>query len=203
VASSLSFAISRLTILVLLLASSSAQRAQILSLMRISNISKSSSGLEIEIPDLIKTSRPLALQPLVVLPLFRENEWLCAPTSLGSYLQGTASLRESGTDSFLVTSVKPFRAASSDTVRRWLSAGLKYCGGIKECSASSTRHAAVSAAHRKGVPVEEILKTGLVRCVADLRQTLSTKYSTRRRTLRAGGTLFRGSSPLPSKDSLC
>lgn len=60
------------------MALSIAHRLQTLALINIDNISKSSSGIMIKIPDLIKTSRPRPFQLDLYLPFFEKRlEWMC------------------------------------------------------------------------------------------------------------------------------
>ncbi|XP_077257548.1 uncharacterized protein LOC143894793 [Temnothorax americanus] len=151
--------LSRLTErLVLLLALGTAHRAQTLASIKLSNIKRSSEGYEIEIPDRIKTSRPGAYQPLLVLPIFLENPKLCIVSTIDAYIQATSKLRGE-IDSVFLTIKKPFRAASTGTISRWIRAAMSRCGISERFTAHSTRHAATSAALKKGVDLETIRRT--------------------------------------------
>ncbi|XP_071578071.1 uncharacterized protein [Temnothorax nylanderi] len=103
--------------LVLLLALGTAHRVQTLASIKLPNIKRNSEGYEIEIPDRIKTSRPGAYQPLLVLPFFPENPKLCIRSTLDTYIQETAQIRGE-VDNLLLTTKKPFRAASKVTISR-------------------------------------------------------------------------------------
>jgi len=100
--------------LVVLIALTTAQRPQTLA-----NIKQSTVGLEIEISDLIKTSRPRAPQPLLELPFMQSDVRLCVPTTVTHYIQVTTPLRR-GEDRLNLSTTKPHRAASSETIARWL-----------------------------------------------------------------------------------
>ncbi|KAL7299666.1 hypothetical protein TKK_0007425 [Trichogramma kaykai] len=58
---------------IMLLALGTAQRAQTLSLIKLSNITPVARGLEIRIPDIIKTSASERNQPLLQIPFFPEK----------------------------------------------------------------------------------------------------------------------------------
>ena len=71
----------------------------------------------------------------------------------------TDQYRKSGCDNLILTSKKPFDVAKSQTISRWIKETLQECGvDINIYTAHSTRHAATSAAYRKGVSVETIKK---------------------------------------------
>ncbi|XP_011859353.1 PREDICTED: uncharacterized protein LOC105556850 [Vollenhovia emeryi] len=144
--------------LVLLLALGTAHRAQTLASIKISNIKCDTQGYEIEIPDRIKTSRPGSYQPLLVLPVYRENPKLCIASTIDAYIKETAQLR-GNIDDLFVTIKKPIRAASTATISRWIKAAMSRCGIDEKFTAHSTRHAATSTALRKGVDLETIRKT--------------------------------------------
>lgn len=65
-----------------LLALGTAHRMQTLSLIQIDNIRPTREGFEIEIPDLIKTSRPGRYQPLLVIPYIKEKPEICIASFL-------------------------------------------------------------------------------------------------------------------------
>lgn len=143
--------------LVMLLALSTAQRRQTLAAIKLSNIKRLSDRYEIEIADLMKTSRPGTYQPLLTLPIFRENPQLCVVRTLEMYLTKTSPLRKE-IDNLFLTTRQPHGPASPDSLSRWLRTVLTTCGISSEFSAHSTRHASTSAAMKKGVSVEIIKK---------------------------------------------
>lgn len=144
--------------LVLLFALGTAQRAQTLASIKISNIKRSEEGYEIEIPDKIKTSRPGSYQPLLVLPVYQENPKLCIPATIDAYIQETAQSR-GNIDNLFVTVKKSIRAVSTTTISKWIKAAISRCDINGKFTAHSTRHAATSIALRKGIVLETIWKT--------------------------------------------
>lgn len=144
--------------LVTLLALGTAHRAQTFAVMKVKDITRSSKGFEIKVSDLIKTSRPGACQPLLLLPFFEEKPELCIARTLERYLEVTKSLR-GDCRNVLITSRKPFKAASRETISRWIRSILVKSGIDLKFKAHSTRHASTSAALAKGIDIAVIKKT--------------------------------------------
>lgn len=143
-----------------LLALTTAQRMQTLSLIQIQNIEEDRDGIIIKIPLPIKTSRKRASQPTLFLPYFNEDPILCVASTLKHYLYITDSLRPPSADKLFISSRKPHRQVGSQTISRWIQNVLKNSGlDTSKFSAYSTRHAAVSKAFRSGVSIDIIRKT--------------------------------------------
>lgn len=138
--------------LVTLLALVTVHRKQTLALIKIENISEYEDGFRIRIPDPIKTSRRGAYQSLLEIPRFRERPSLCIATTLKRYLQVMNTLR-SGTKELFISIRKPYKAASKDTISRWIRGFLVKCGIGKEFTPHSLRHASSSCALKKGVEI--------------------------------------------------
>lgn len=143
-----------------LLALCTAHRVQTLSLIKVSNIIKSTDSLQIPISDIIKTSGVGRDQPVLVLPYFRENLAICPATAVDDYLFMTSSLRSNVIDNFFITYKKPHKKASSQSISRWIKQTLAESGvDVSVFSAHSTRHASTSAAASAGVSIDMIRKT--------------------------------------------
>lgn len=147
--------------LVALLALTTAQRVQTLSLIRLSSVKVSSTRIDININDLIKTSAPNRSAPNLILPFFPSREEICPAKTLSSYIEATKIYRSLPlTDRLILTAKKPIHNASTATISRWIRNVLTESGidtGV--FTAHSTRHASTSAASRKGVPVDIIKRT--------------------------------------------
>lgn len=144
---------------VTLLALCSAQRAQTLSKVKLSNIKKVPDGLEIKIPDLLKTSGPGRAQPVLQLSLFKEKPQLCVVTSILEYITKTKHIRKNVDELFLST-VKPFHAISSTTISKWVKKILKQSGiDVSTFTAHSTRHASTSTAAENEIDFDTIRRT--------------------------------------------
>lgn len=145
--------------LVVLLALTTAQRVQTLSLINTQNIIRKHDRFEIQIPDRIKTSGVGRVQPTLILPFYKHEETLCPVSTLTYYLEQTANLRGSEKKLF-VSFKKPHKAVTTQTLSRWIKNVLGSSGIDISCfSAHSTRHASTSAANRDGVSIDVILRT--------------------------------------------
>lgn len=142
-----------------LLALVTAHRVQTLSKINIQNIEIKTNEISIKIPDLIKTSRPGSLQPILVLPFFREKPQICPVSTLCTYLSTTHDLRNNHTSLF-VSLKKPHSAVTAQTLSRWIKSTLQACGiDTSTFTAHSTRHAASSRASKLGISLDLIRKT--------------------------------------------
>lgn len=143
-----------------LLALTTAQRLQTLALINIKNIEKSSSAVRIKITEQIKTSRPGAAQPELVLPFFEKKPGLCVASAVLQYVEITKKLRGKDTEELFVSTMKPFKAVSAQTIGHWVKSLLGKAGvDTEKFTAYSTRHAAVSAAHKRGVDISIIRRS--------------------------------------------
>lgn len=142
--------------LVTLLALATGQRLQTLSLIDIRNIQQMDEKICIKISERIKTSRRNFPQPVLLLPYFKNNENLCVAKTLLEYLERTKPIRGSITSLFIAFK-KPFKKVSTQTLSRWIKTVLSQSGiDTKQFTAHSTRHAATSAAARKGLHFDTI-----------------------------------------------
>ena len=108
---------------------------------------------------LLKHSRPGTHLKPITLRGFPEDPKLCALTCLRAYLAVTATLRH-GTKALFISSQKPHRAVSKDTVSRWIRDTLTAAGiDTTVYGAHSTRAASTSAAARHGLPADVILES--------------------------------------------
>lgn len=165
--------------MVLLLALCTAHRVQTFSKIKISNIKIYKEGIEIGFPDIVlKTSGPKKAQPKFMFPFFHENPQYCISLTITKYLDITKKLR--GTeDTLILTTKKPHKPATSQTISRWIKKGLHNSGIDEKFKGHSTRHAASSAALRAGVSIENIRKAA---SWSEKSKTFNTFYN---RPLRA------------------
>lgn len=89
--------------LTILLALCTSHRVQTLSLIKLSNIDKTPSGIKIVISDIIKTSAANREQPVLFLPYFVDNPSIYPAKALEDYLSITSTLRPEGVDNLLIT----------------------------------------------------------------------------------------------------
>ncbi|CAK1578331.1 unnamed protein product [Parnassius mnemosyne] len=141
--------------LVTLLAICTGHRVQTLSLIKLENISFTSSGAKIVISDLIKTSAPGRDQPVLVLPFFTHNLNICPASTLKDYISFTDKKRLQNNGNLLLTFKHPHKPATTQTISRWIKQVLSESGiDVSVFGAHSTRHASTSAAFSAGASVE-------------------------------------------------
>lgn len=141
-----------------LLALVTAQRVQTLSVIEITNIVYKADGVEIKIPQRIKTSGKNRLQPVMWLPKFSDKPNVCVVACLESYIKKTETIRLD--NKLFICCKRPYSAASSQSISRWIKSTLSKAGlDTSNFTAHSTRHASTSCANRKGVDVNIILRT--------------------------------------------
>ncbi|XP_049876526.1 uncharacterized protein LOC126374094 [Pectinophora gossypiella] len=146
--------------LITLLALVTAHRVQTLSLIKLPNIEINNTRILIKIPDMIKTSGVNRSQPLLILPFFDEKPEICPAKTLVSYLNRTESLRPINVNHLFISFKRPYSRVSSQTLSKWIKCTLEFSGvDTTIFSGHSTRHAATSAASRRGVSLQLIRKT--------------------------------------------
>jgi site-specific recombinase XerD len=143
------------TLLVLI----TAHRLQTIALINIDEIIMGSDGLQIKIPDRIKTSKLGKNQPLLVIPFFKKRPKVCVATIILHYLKITEPIR-AGNKKLFLASVKPHKPVSAQTIGHWIKSLLGKAGiDTDKFSAYSTKHASVSTAYRKGIDIDTIRRT--------------------------------------------
>ena len=144
---------------VMLLALSTAHRAQTLTNIKISNIREVNEGLEIKIPELIKTSGPGKYQPILQIPMLVNKPKLCVASTVLLYMNKTKLIRNK-IDQLFVSIKRPIHAVSSQTLSRWVKKCLCESGiDVTIFTSHSTRHATTSAAFNNGVDFDTIRRT--------------------------------------------
>lgn len=144
--------------LTMLLALVTGQRAQTLHALKLSDMEVNEGSVTFTIACPLKTREPGATIHLMSF----ECQKLCVVTLLHQYIARTKSVRQD--EGLLLSFVRPFRAVTCDTVRRWLLSVMETSGvNTTIFKAHSTRAAATSAAQRHKVPIASIMKAGMWR----------------------------------------
>ncbi|XP_046593211.1 uncharacterized protein LOC124293993 [Neodiprion lecontei] len=140
-----------------LLALITAHRLQTFELIDIDNISVSSAGNAMEIPDLIKTSRPGRFKPSLVLPFFNNRPVLCTAMALLDNVNFTERLKG---DCKKLEMKRPYKPVGAQTISRWIRAFIQKAGvNTAVFSGYRARHASLFADFRNGVDVGIIRRT--------------------------------------------
>ncbi|VEN47073.1 unnamed protein product [Callosobruchus maculatus] len=134
-------------------------RLQTISLIRVSNIHREQSKLQIMITDPVKTSFSSKDQPFLNLPFFTENPNICPASAVIQYIEATKEIRNNE-DFLFLTYMKPHKRATKQSLSRWVKQTLTWAGiDTSVFKPHSTRHSSTSAVRRGGLSVEAICKT--------------------------------------------
>ncbi len=135
--------------LTMLLALLSGQRGQTIHLLDIRNMSLSKSHVCFRIGDLVKQSRPGTHIQELSFKAYAPDRRLCIVTVLTEYIERTKNPRGTITQ-LLLTHRAPVRAASRDTIRRWIRDVMSNAGiDMNIFTPHSTRAASTSKAATK------------------------------------------------------
>ena len=134
-----------------------AQRCQTLHVLKLSDIHVLPDKLIVNVSSLLKQSRPGMHQGSITLKAYTLNNKLCIVETIKEYLNRTQNLRNG--DFFLISTVKPHNAVTSQTISRWVKLIMRQAGITDKFKPHSTRAASTSAALEKGVPLLDIIKT--------------------------------------------
>lgn len=147
--------------LVTLLALSTGQRVQTISVIDLSSIFYQNTYIAITINDIIKTSMANRRNPILTIPFFGKNESICPAKTLSVYIERTSQFRDlPNTCKLILTVKKPVHNATSQTISRWIKQTLQESGvDVSVFTAHSTRHASTSAASRSGISIDVIKRT--------------------------------------------
>ena len=134
--------LTKITVFLILI--TSGQRGQIIPALSLENMEE-------------QEDRP-GYRPGLLRLLSYEDRSICVATYLKEYLARTNDLRKN-TDKVFLTTRKPYKPVSRDTVSRWVKSLLQAAGiDTTEFGAGSTRSAASSKASSEGVPLDQILE---------------------------------------------
>ena len=134
----------------------SAQRGQSIHMLDTSDMQVSDEQYVFHLHGQFKQARVGNETLTITLPAYKDDIRLCIVNTLSVYLQRTEQLRKSL--KLFISTVKPHKAVSKDTISRWIKVTLGLAGiDGNVFKPHSTRAAATSAAKRKGVIVADIL----------------------------------------------
>lgn len=144
----------RLCVLFLLL---SAQRCQTLHLVQIDDILLSDTSLIIHPNHVLKQTRPGSHLEPITFQSYDKDKKLCIVYTMEQYLDRTKHLRQG--QNLIISTMRPFKAASKNTIGRWVKLVLSKAGVDRCFTTHSTRSAATSMAKLKGVPLQSIMRS--------------------------------------------
>lgn len=145
----------KMCILFLLL---TAQRCQTLHLIKLDDIVFCEDKIVIHLNHLLKQSKPGHHLEAITLHKYVKNPKLCIFDTMKEYIKRTKYLR--GTeDKLLISTQKPHKAVSQQTVSRWVKHIMLKAGINQRFGVHSTRAASTSTARLAGVPLNTIIRT--------------------------------------------
>ena len=114
-------------------------------------------GITVTPSAVLKHSRQNRKGDIFLYKAFPSNAKLCVVNALQSYIKARNILIEDTEKKLFITTKRPYKAASIDTLRRWIKSTLNKAG-IYNFSSHSCRSASTSKALALNVQLEEILK---------------------------------------------
>lgn len=148
--------VQKLVVLMLLI---SGHRGQSLHLLDVRNMNLTFSYATFTFGDVLKTTKPGKHIGQLTFKAYAPDRRLCVVTVLKEYLKRTLEVRGK-IQNLLLTTTKPTKAASRDTIRRWTKNALIQAGiDMTIFSPHSTRSASTSKAQASKLPLKTILQT--------------------------------------------
>ena len=147
---------------VLLLTLLSGQRVSTTHKLTLSGLHVSQNCVIFSLSALLKQSKPGRKVLPIIFHRYPHNPVLCPVALLQAYLDARRNLPMDATvDQLIVTHHKRHRAATKDTIARWIREMLCFAGvDINQFQPHSCRAASTSKAGIAGVPISTILKSG-------------------------------------------
>ena len=107
---------------------------------------------------LIKQTKPAKHMAPLCFQIYNKELKLCVVTHLAEYLKRTKSYGD--TDKLFLTCIKPYRAASKDTISRWCKSIIKESGiSIHSYTSHSSRAAASLYAKTRGALLSTVIQS--------------------------------------------
>ena len=135
----------------------SAQRCQTLHLIEVQDVHICQDHVTIHPNHLLKQSKPSQHLEVMRFNLYTEDQNLCFVKVISEYIKRTAPIRTD--DKLLISTIRPHKAVSKDTVSRWIKYVMQKAGVDTRYKPHSVRGATTSKAKQLGVPLQSIIKT--------------------------------------------
>ena len=137
----------------------SGQRGQTVHLMDLSSMEMADNTCRFHITEHIKTSKPGASAPIILIKQYPKNAKICPLRTLRDYLSRTNLLR-GGASPLFISFQKPYKPVTRQTISRWVNTVMTDAGlDTTRFHPHSTRPASTSKAHKKATPIDVIMST--------------------------------------------
>jgi hypothetical protein len=145
--------------LAMLLCLTTAQRCQTIHLIDIYGLQALQGKFRLTITHKLKQNKHGRHIDPIELMEFKGDEKLCVVEHLKEYLKRTQQLRGEHTKLFL-SFIKPYHPVTKDSISRWVKSVLQQAGvDVTKYTAHSSRAATTSHTKRKGLSLQDIMKT--------------------------------------------
>ena len=145
--------------LVMIILLVSGQRGQTVHLMDLSSMEMADNTCRFHITEHIKTSKPGASAPIILIKQYPKNAKICPLRTLRDYLSRTNLLR-GGASQLFISFQKPYKPVTRQTISRWVNTVMTDAGlDTTRFHPHSTRAASTSKAHKKATPIDVIMST--------------------------------------------
>jgi len=169
----------KLCVLLLLLGG---QRVNTIHSFRIDKMSLSDSSVTFSPGFVLKHSRKGSKLDTFTYKAYKEDHRLCVIECLKKYLHSRKDKVGDTITELIITYGKPYKAASIDTIRRWIKELFENCG-LTNFSPHSCRSASTSKAHDMGVDVQTIMKKACWKNCGTFYNHYKTSYLTMKKKL--------------------
>ena len=137
---------------------SEGQRAQTIHSIRVSDIKILDNKIVIPIMFLIKQTKSTKHMAPLCFQIYNKEPKLWVVTRLTEYLKRTKSYRD--TDKLFLSCIKPYMAASKDTISKWCKSIIKASGiSIHSYTSHSSRAATSSYAKTRGASLSTMIQS--------------------------------------------
>ena len=145
--------------LVMIILLVSGQRGQTVHLIDLSSMEMADNTCRFHITEHIKTSKPGASAPIILIKQYPNNAKICPLRTLRDYLSRTNLLR-GGVSQLFISFQKPYKPVTRQTISRGVNTVMTDAGlDTTRFRPHSTRAASTSKAHKKATPIDVIMST--------------------------------------------
>ena len=125
-------------------------------MIEVEDIVLSKTSLIIQPNHMLKQTRPGSHLDSISFKSYPKDKKLYIVYAMTQYLERTKHLRQG--QNLIISTVKPHKAASKNTIGRWVKLILGKAGVDRCFTTHSTRSAATSMARLKGLPLQTIMR---------------------------------------------
>ena len=103
-------------------------RVQTLQQICLEDCAVTDGVLRIKHSSILKTTKPGNHVDDIALPVYKNDNCLCIINTFSEYVNRTKELRQRGCKCLLISTIKPYRPVTRNTISRWIKSVLKQSG---------------------------------------------------------------------------